>query len=145
MVNGDIKVELNEGFNVSLGAISSTSSTQAASITKVGSPQTGTIINDDAAVVALAANVSQAENLTPQVFSVTLSNPVDVPVSFQFSTSDGTATTTDIDYNGITNQFVAFVPGTTTAQSVNVTINNDNKVENAEVYNVAIKYPECLR
>ena len=138
LVNGDIKVELNEGFNVSLGAISSTSSTQAASITKVGSPQTGTIINDDAAVVALAANVSQAENLTPQVFSVTLSNPVDVPVSFQFSTSDGTATTADNDYNGITNQFVAFVPGTTTAQSVNVTINNDNKVENAEVYNVAI-------
>ena len=138
LVNGDNKVELNETFTVALGTISATSSTQAAAITKVGSPQTGTITNDDSAVVAIAGNVSQAENLTPQVFSVTLSNPVDVAVTVQFSTSDGTATTADNDYNGITNQIVTFSAGSTTAQSVNVTINNDNKVENAEIFNVGL-------
>jgi hypothetical protein len=137
-VNGDNKVELNETFTVALGAITATSPTQAAAITKVGTPQTGTINNDDSAVVAIAGNVSQAENLTPQVFSVTLSNPVDVAVTVQFSTSDGTATTADNDYNGITNQVVTFSAGTTTAQSVNITIINDNKVENAEVYNVGL-------
>ncbi len=137
-VNGDNKVELNENFTVALGTIANTSAVQAAAITKVGSPQTGTITNDDAAVVAIAANVSQAENLTPQAFSVTISNPVDVAVTVQFSTSNGTATTADNDYNGIAGQTVTFNAGTTTPQTVNVTINNDNKVEADEVFNVAI-------
>ncbi len=59
-VNGDNKVELNEIFTVALGTISGTSATQIAAITKVGSPQTGTITNDDAATVAIAGNISQA-------------------------------------------------------------------------------------
>ncbi len=135
---GDITVELNETFTENLGAISATTAVQAAAITIVGSPQTATIVNDDAATVSLAGNVSQAENLTPQVFTVNLSNPVDVAVTVQFSTSDGTATTADNDYTGIPNQTVMFAAGTTTAQTVNVTIINDNKVENNEVYNVAL-------
>ncbi len=134
LVNGDNKVELNETFTVALGTITATSATQIAAITKVGSPQTGTINNDDAATISIAANVSQAENLTPQVFSVTLSNPVDVAVTVQFSTSDGTATTADNDYTGIVNQTVMFAAGSTTAQSVNVTIINDPKVEANETY-----------
>jgi hypothetical protein len=62
----------------------------------------------------------------------------DVAVSVQFSTSNGTATTADNDYVGITSQTVTFPAGSTTAQTANVTINNDNKVEADEVYNVAI-------
>ncbi len=138
LVNSDIKVELNEIFQVLLTGITGTTATQASAITISGSPQTGTITNDDAAVVSIAGNVSQAENLTPQVFTVTLSNPVDVTTTVLFNTSDGTAATADNDYNGITNQTVTFAAGTTTSQTVNVTINNDNKVENNEVYNVAI-------
>jgi hypothetical protein len=68
-----------------------------AGVTVAGSPQTGTIANDDAATVSLAGNVSQAENLTPQVFTVNLSSPVDVPVTVLFNTSNGTATTADND------------------------------------------------
>ncbi|MBK9982119.1 MAG: hypothetical protein IPP15_06780 [Saprospiraceae bacterium] len=138
LVNGDLKVELDETFTVALGAISATSATQAAAITTVGSPQTGTITNDDAAVVSITADVSQNEVLTPQAFSVTLSNPVDVAVTVLFNTSNGTAMTTDGDYFGIVNQTVTFAAGTTTTQIVNVTIFNDTKVENNEVYNVAI-------
>jgi hypothetical protein len=130
----DTKVELDEAFTVALGAITGA----PAGVTTAGSPQIGTILNEDAAVVSLAGNVSQTESLTPQVFTVNLSNPVDVNVTVQFSTSDGTATTSDNDYAALTNQVVTFTTGTTTAQSVNVAITNDSKVETNEVYNVAL-------
>jgi len=138
LVNGDNKVELNETFTVALGTITASSVTQIAAITKAGSPQTGTITNDDAAVVAIAGNINQPEATTPQTFSVILSNPVDVAVTVLFSTTDGTATTGDNDYNGIAGQTVTFPAGTTTTQTVPVTINNDTKVEDNEVYNVSL-------
>ena len=138
LVNGDTKVELNETFGEALGAISATSGTQIAAITKVGSPQMGTILNDDAAVVSIGGNITGPEATTPQTFTVTLSNPVDVNVTVLFNTSNGTATTADNDYSAVTNQTVTFNAGTTTAQTVNVTINNDTKVEDNEVYNVSI-------
>ncbi len=134
LVNGDNKVELDEVFTVALGAIT----LAPAGVTTAGSPQTGTITNDDAATVALVGNVSQSEALTPQAFSVTLSNPVDVVVTVNFSTTDGTATTADNDYTGITNQVVTFAVGTTTAQTVNVTVANDAKVEANEGFNVGL-------
>ncbi|MEP6645634.1 MAG: Calx-beta domain-containing protein [Saprospiraceae bacterium] len=138
LVNGDMKVELNETFTTAFGALSGSSATQIAAITKAGTPQTATITNDDAAVVSIAANVSQSEAISPQTFTVTLSNPVDVNVTVLFSTSDGTAMTSDNDYTGIAGQTVTFPAGTITSQSVNVTIIDDNKVENNEVFNVSI-------
>ncbi|MBN8684656.1 MAG: hypothetical protein J0L99_18540, partial [Chitinophagales bacterium] len=138
LVNGDNKVEFDETFTGALGLISGTTTTQNAAITLAGTPQTSTITNDDAAIVAIAGNVSASEATTPQNFSVTLSNPVDVNVTVLFNTSDGTATTADNDYTGISNQTVTFLAGTTTAQTVPVAITNDNKVEADEVYNVAI-------
>lgn len=138
LATGDLKVELNETFTENLNSITNTSAVQIGAITIAGSPQTGTITNDDSAQISIAANVTQAENLTPQSFSVTISNLVDVPVTVQFSTSDGTAMTSDNDYTGITNQVVTFPSGTTSSQTVNVSISNDNKVETNEVYNVAL-------
>ncbi len=132
-VNRDSKVEANETFTVTLGTITGA----PAGVTAEGSPQLGTINNDDAAIVSIAANVSQFEATTPQTFSVTLSNPVDVPVTVQFTTADNTATTGDIDYTAV-NQTVTFTANTTTAQSVNVPVSNDNKVEDNEVFNVTI-------
>lgn len=137
-VNGDNTVELGETFEGALGAITMTSAVQTAAISVSGSPKTDIITNDDAATVSIAADVSQSENLTPQAFSVTLSNPVDVPVSVQFNTTNGTATTGDNDYTGIVNQTVTFLANTTTAQTVNVAIGNDNKVEENETYTVGI-------
>ena len=133
-VNGDNKVELDETFTENLNTISGA----PAGITIAGSPQTGTITNDDAAVISIAGNVSGSEATTPQTYTVTLNNPVDVVVTVLFNTSNGTATTADNDYNGIVNQTVSFSAGTTTSQTVNVTINNDTKVEDNEIYNVAI-------
>ncbi|MEQ1745939.1 MAG: Calx-beta domain-containing protein [Saprospiraceae bacterium] len=133
-VPGDVTVELNETFTVTLGTITGA----PAGVTAAGSPQTGTITNDDAATVSIAANLAQMENITPQAFSITLSNPVDVNVTVQFNTANITAMTGDNDYTGIVNQVVTFPAGTTTAQTVNVTVNNDNKVENNETYGVSI-------
>lgn len=137
-VNGDNTVELGETFEGALGAITMTSTVQAAAISVSGSPKTDIILNDDAATVSIAANVSQSEATTPQAFSVTLSNPVDVDVTVQFNTADNTATTGDNDYTGIVNQTVTFNAGTTTAQTVNVTVTNDNKVEANEIFDVSI-------
>ncbi len=136
LVNGDTKVELNETFTTTLGAITGTPA--AASITIGGSPQTGTITNDDAAVVSIVANVSQVESGIPHSFSISLTNPVDVNVTVLFNTSDGTATITDFDYGAIVNQTVTFPAGSISGQMVNVPIFDDNKVEGNEVYNVAI-------
>lgn len=130
----DNKVELNETFTVALGSIT----LAPVGISVVGSPQTGTITNDDVATVSIAANVSQAENLTPQVFTITLSNPVDVNVTVQFNTANNTASTSDNDYTGIVNQVVTFLAGTTTSQTVNVSVMNDNKVEANEIFDVSI-------
>ncbi len=137
LVNGDNTVELDEAFTVALGAISNTTPVQLAQLSTTGSPQTGTITNDDSATVSLAGNVSQSEATTPQVFTVNLSNPVDVPVTVVFNTSDGTATAGS-DYTAVTNQTVTFLAGTTTAQVVNVTVNNDAVAEDDEVFNVGI-------
>ncbi len=138
LVSGDNKVELNETFAVAMGTVTGLTAVQLAAVTVSGSPQIGTITNDDAATVAIAGNVSQSESTTPQTFSVTLSNPVDVNVTVKFSTSDGTATAADNDYTAITNQLVTFPAGATTAQSVNVTVTNDAKVEAGEVFNVGL-------
>lgn len=137
-VNGDNTVELGEIFEGALGAITLTSAVQAAAISVNGSPKTDVITNDDEAIVSIAANVSQLEATTPQAFTVTLSNPVDANVTVQFSTANNTATTGDNDYTGIVNQQVAFNAGTTTAQTVNVSVNNDNKVEANEIFDVSI-------
>ncbi|MBB3839834.1 hypothetical protein FHS57_003845 [Runella defluvii] len=136
-VLGDNLVEANETFEASLGAITLTSAIQLAAIMPGGSPQTATITNDDQAIVSLAGNVSQSEATTPQTFTVTMSNPVDIDVTVNFATSNGAATTADNDYTAV-NQTVTFLAGTTTAQTVDVAITNDNKVEANEVYNVTL-------
>ncbi|WP_164489993.1 Calx-beta domain-containing protein [Runella sp. SP2] len=136
-VLGDNLVEANETFEAALGAITSTSAIQLAAISLSGSPQTATISNDDQATVSLAGNVSQSEATTPQVFTVNLSNPVDIDVTVNFATSNGAATIADNDYTAV-NQTVTFLAGTTTAQTVDVAITNDNKVEANENYNVTL-------
>ena len=134
----DDKVELDETFTGSLGAVSGTSAVQIAAISIAGSPQTATILNDDNATISIVGNISQLEANSPQTFTLELSNPVDVDVTVLFSTSDNTATVGDNDYVSITDQIVTFTANSTAAQTVPVTINDDNKVEADEIFNVAI-------
>ncbi|HSF14304.1 MAG TPA: Calx-beta domain-containing protein [Vicinamibacteria bacterium] len=130
-VNGDTKVELNETFSVTLA--------QAAGISVTVDPSgAGTIQNDDSATVSIG-DVTMAEGAggatTSFVFNATLSAAVDVPVSVDFTTADGTALTGDSDY-GANSGTVNFVGNAGEVQTVTVTVNDDAKVEVDETFNV---------
>jgi uncharacterized repeat protein (TIGR01451 family) len=97
----------------------------------VGTPSaaTGTINNDDAAVASVSGGTvtegtSGSANL---VYTVTLTNPVDVDTTVQFSTSGGTATSGN-DYTAQSNQVVTVLAGQTSATR-NVSVTGDNLVE----------------
>ena len=84
-VNGDNVYEPNETFTVSLS--------NAVNAAIVGSPVTGTIINDEAPRTLSIANTTPgAEPGTANVFTVTLSGQTASPVTVAFATANGTAT-----------------------------------------------------
>ena len=101
-VNPDTKVEANETFSVSLGALSEIGATAAAAIQLAGSPLLGTILNDDQAVLTLTGPPATEEGTggapTAFVFQVTLSSAVQGGLQLAYLTGDGTATVADNDY-----------------------------------------------
>jgi RHS repeat-associated protein len=87
-VIGDLKVEDDETFSMILSDPTNATITQATA--------TGTITNDDAAVISISdPSVTEGGVLE---FVVTISSPVDVAVTADRATADGTATTGDSDY-----------------------------------------------
>src|SRR5262249_6219431 len=97
VVNGDTKFEADETFTVALS-----NPTNATLTTATG---TGTITNDDAQPALSINNVTLAEGnsgTTSFVFTVSLSNASDQPITVQYATADGTASTGDTppDYTG---------------------------------------------
>jgi len=121
-VTGDTVVELDESFLVNLN------SPQNAVL---ADPQgDGTIANDDSATLSID-DVTLAEGnsgTTNATFTVTLSAAVDVPVSVDFSTANGTATTADNDYTSSSGK-LTFAGSAGETQTVSVTVNGDQKVE----------------
>ncbi|MBK8831720.1 MAG: T9SS type A sorting domain-containing protein [Saprospiraceae bacterium] len=93
LVNGDNKVELNETVIMTL------SNPVNASI--LDGSGTGTITNDDSAIITIS-NPSLAEGCTGSnpliTFNVSMSNPSDASVTYNFNTIDGTATLLNNDY-----------------------------------------------
>src|SRR5690606_20688303 len=82
----DNTVEADETFIATLGGLVA----GGRSVTLGGAiVATGTIHNDDAAVVSISGTAVSETNsgITSLPFNVTLSNPVDVAVSVQFSTA----------------------------------------------------------
>ncbi len=128
VTTGDGKVELNEALSLilsTLGAGSRSVTFNGGLSTLAG---TGTINNDDSAVVSISSpSVTESGALA---FSVTINNPVDVAVTANRATADGTATTGDSDFTAITSSNVTlFAAGSTTPLTINVNTTNDNKVE----------------
>jgi len=123
-VKHDAKVEADEHFTVALGAISNLGTgIDPNDFSKAGAPATGTIINDDSAIITLSG--SSANEATGAVdFTVTLSNPVDIPVSLQFdSLSTGTATA-GVDFTALHNRSVSFAAGDT-SEIMTITVKDD--------------------
>lgn len=119
-VLADAIVESNEDFvlNLSPGTAVTLTTTQAI----------GTILNDDSAILSIAP-VTRTEGNAPGLLTLTatLSQPVDVPVTVDVSTLDGSATAPS-DYTAISNQALTFAP-LSTSEFVNVTIQGDAVVE----------------
>ena len=123
-------VESSEVFTVNL------SSTNAA-VTDSDSA-TGTITNDDQAVVTVVGEVKDegtGGGTTAFTFSVNLSNPVDAIVSMMANTQDGTATAAD-DYTAVTGALVSFNTGDTTTQTIDVDVNADSDIEMNEAFDL---------
>jgi hypothetical protein len=130
VTTADNKVELDETMTVQLQFVNAS----GRNVTIDDGSGRGTILNNDTATVSIS-NPSVLEHNSGTrtlAFAVSLDRPVDVAVSATINTADGTinpATTADSDYVAITNGTVTFSAGSTTSQTVNVTVNGDSKYE----------------
>jgi len=100
-VGADGKVELDEAFDLVLSALSA--SGRAVAFAGGGATESATagVLNDDSATLTIS-DASAAEGNTGDsnllTFTLTLDHPLDVDVTVDYRTQDGTATTADGDY-----------------------------------------------
>ncbi|HVE58034.1 MAG TPA: FG-GAP-like repeat-containing protein [Pyrinomonadaceae bacterium] len=122
-VNGDVIDEFDENFVIHL-----TSPLNAALLKADGA---GTILDNDAEPTITITDVTQAEGGASQSFNfnVTLSSPSGKPISFRYTTADGTAIAPR-DYNAA-NNVVNIAPGTA-AVNIGVLVFGDNIYESNE-------------
>ncbi|CAB5132321.1 Alkaline phosphatase (EC, partial [Olavius algarvensis associated proteobacterium Delta 3] len=136
-VNGDLVVENDEDFTVTLSEPTGASLGQATAAI-------GTIRNDDAeggnSIYVSDVQVEEGADgtATDAVFTVSLSTPVDAPVTVDYATTDGTATAGS-DYTAV-NGTLTFAPGVT-EQEVRVPITGDETVEPNESFFVNLSNP----
>jgi hypothetical protein len=133
-ITGDNKVEANETFNVNLSNIQA----NGRNVTFADASALGTINNDDNASISIAdmSVVEGNTGTTNLVFTLTLSNPIDVATTVQATTANGTATSGS-DYTALTNQTVTFNAGSTTA-TLTVAVTGDTTVEPNENFTVTL-------
>ncbi|MEH2213935.1 Calx-beta domain-containing protein [Nostoc sp.] len=129
-VVGDNKFETDETFSVNLlGAINATIADGLG---------VGTIINDDNQPTISISDVSISEGNTGTTsnanFIVTLSNASYQQITVNYNTSDGTAKTSDSDYNSAFGT-VTFNPGET-SKVISIGVIGDNKAETNETFSV---------
>ena len=134
VVNGDTKFEPNETFFVNLGAVTGATVSDAQAI--------GTITNDDPQPTISISDVPLAEGnagTTNFVFNVTLSNPSATPITVNYATADGTATTAGSDYTP-TSGTLTFNPGVV-SQPITVPSLGDVLFEGDETFFVNLTVP----
>ena len=134
-VYGDTEVEANEWFSVVI------TNPVGATYASGGNPS-GSIRNDDGppTLSVYGSSVDEGDSgTTPMTFGVWLSHPVDTPVTFEWSTVDGTATAGS-DYIAVTGA-TATIPAGSTSASFTVDVNGDTEVEADEWFSVVITNP----
>lgn len=136
-ITGDDLVELNEDYAVTISALVD----GGRSVTLGNTVGTTTILNDDAATVSIT-DITVNENVGTATLTVSLSAAVDVAVDVDVATQDGTATasaqgTLASDYDAASQTPMTFASGTT-AQTFDVTINDENLVELEEFLSVLV-------
>ncbi len=102
------------------------------------SDASGTILNDDTASLSLAGGtVFEGDSGTTDfLFTISLTYPVDVPITVTFSTADGTAMA-PTDYTA-QSDVVLTIPAYTTLLTQHVLVQTDTRVEPDEVFSGTI-------
>ncbi len=132
-VQGDVNLEPDETFTVTLSSPVSATITDGTGI--------GTITNDDSPPVVSIGDASIAEGnngITYLVFTVSLDHSSTSTVTVDFDTSDNSATA-GIDYVDHSGQ-VSFAPGET-SQTVSIPIIGDTNPEANETFTVTLTNP----
>ncbi|NND97256.1 MAG: hypothetical protein HKN47_08015, partial [Pirellulaceae bacterium] len=132
ITNDDI-VELSESFTAALSTATTLGSRNVIH-TDTG---TGTINDNDTATFTID-NQSASEDAGTMTFQVSLSNPVDISVTVDVTYADGASNGTDTADFDHTPGAVTFTAGSTTSQTVVVTINNDDVVEADENFTASL-------
>lgn len=133
-INGDATVEQDETFVVNLLSINAA----GRNVTFADNQGRGTIANDDSASLTIN-NVSMVEgNSGPAafVFTVSLDSDVDANVLVDYATSDGTATTANGDYTGISGNTLTFSGAAGETQTLQVLVAGDTTTETDETFTV---------
>jgi hypothetical protein len=130
-ITDDTQRESNESFSVQLSNPTNATITTASA--------TGTITDNDPIPTVSIANVTKAEGNsgnTPFDFEVSLSNASDQEIVIDYTTQDGTALTSDNDYQAASGT-IRFAPGTT-KQTITVNATGDSRREKDETFSVKL-------
>jgi hypothetical protein len=126
-VNGDRRGEPNETFLVKL-----TGATNAFLDDTQG---VGTIVDDEPRITIKDASTTEGNRGTKVLtFTVTLSSVYDAPVTVNFATSNGSATTADKDY--VAKSGTVTFSANQTTQTISITIDGDKRREPNEFFYV---------
>lgn len=128
VINGDQMVELDETFFVNLSNISSDG------VTMQDGQGIGTITNNDAATISIndVSIVEGNSGTTNFTFSATLSHAVNTPVSVNFATANGTASS-GTDY-ATSSGTVTFNGTAGETKTITITVNGDTDFEPDETF-----------
>jgi autotransporter-associated beta strand protein len=141
-VNGDMRLESDESFTVTLSAPLYSGAAAPGLISLGNSVGAATIVNDDQAglvwIAPLSADVLEGnQGTTPLTFTVGLSSPSDSTITVDVDTADGTATVANNDYQPLQHYTVTLNPGQMSAK-VTVTALGDAVLENDETFTVGL-------
>lgn len=132
---GDQIVEIDETFDISLGAITNT--TLGARI-NTGGPATGTIQNDDTATVSVSAPTITGDTGQTVNFTVSVDAEVEGGFDVNFSSAlDANTEAGDLTVNTVSPVTFAGTSSTET-QNISVTITDDMIVEDAETFTITL-------
>jgi len=132
-INGDTTLELDETFTVNLY--------NPVGATIADAQAVGTISNDDGSIPVPSLSIgdvtiTEDPVFRSAIFTISLSAPTLVDVSFDVNSSDGSATVADNDYSPISGTVV--IPAGSTSDIVVVAINDDFTVEADETFSVTL-------
>ena len=134
-VVGDLLDEPDETFTVTL--------LEATGGASVGTPSvgTGTIVNDDHAPVITVRDATLLEGnvgTTPMFFEVRIRQPTDVPVTVEYTLSDGTARAGS-DYDGAGGTLT--IPAFAASAVIDVPVRADTMFEGNESFTLTLRNP----